>query len=282
MMALRGVLSVVVVALVLVAWFKPVDQRGQAQVDAFLKEALVTYGLVRMVNGLVSVAQGTEMAVSPVGVGLTLAPGEILDPVNDLIERFASVMLVSITSLGLQKLLVEVGESGLFNVLVTAAGLLVLASLWLRAVPGQLARLAVRGFVIALTLRYAVLAVVLASQFAFGQFLAPSYETARDGMQGSASEFGTATRELEEKSVGEAADQDASSWAGWWRSTRASFDPRDDIERIKQAANEIVEYSLDLIAIFVLQTVMLPVLFLFLLYQWLRLVLRSELPALRR
>ena len=54
---------------------------------------------------------------------------------------------------------------------------------------------------------------------------------------------------LEEKSAGDAAEQDAGAWAGWWRSTRTGFDPRDDIERIKQAANELVEYSLDLIAI---------------------------------
>ena len=72
-----------------------------------------------------SVIQDTEIAFSPAGVGVTLAVGEILDPINDLIERFSFVMLVSTASLGIQKILLEVGIWFGFRLLLTFSMLLI-------------------------------------------------------------------------------------------------------------------------------------------------------------
>ena len=45
--------------------------------------------------------------MQPVGVGVTLTIGEVLDPLNDLVERFAWLALVASVSLGLQMTLGE-------------------------------------------------------------------------------------------------------------------------------------------------------------------------------
>ena len=47
---------------------------GDAQVDAGLKRALATYAAARALNAVISVAQGTEVALEPGGVGVVLAP----------------------------------------------------------------------------------------------------------------------------------------------------------------------------------------------------------------
>lgn len=38
-------------------------------------------------------AQGTELSIEPMGVGVILTLGELLDPLNDLIEQFSNVLL---------------------------------------------------------------------------------------------------------------------------------------------------------------------------------------------
>ena len=79
----------------------------------------IVLAVARTLNGVISVAQGTEVALEPGGVGVNLTVGQILDPVNDLIERFSAVMLVASSSLGLQNiLLVMTGWWGVTAALV--------------------------------------------------------------------------------------------------------------------------------------------------------------------
>ena len=84
-----------------------VDTASQEYAEQSLNRALVTFGAARALNGVISVAQGTEVALEPGGIGIIMTPGQILDPINDLIERFSSVMLVAASSLGLQIVLLE-------------------------------------------------------------------------------------------------------------------------------------------------------------------------------
>ena len=89
------------------------DTSGEYADEAF-KRALVTFAIARGLNGVISVAQGTEVAVEPGGVGVNFTVGQILDPINDLVEQFSSVMLVAASSLGLQNVLL--GMSGWWGI----------------------------------------------------------------------------------------------------------------------------------------------------------------------
>ena len=59
------------------------DEQGQHYTNEALKRSLVTFGVARGLNGVISVAQGTEVALQPAGIGLTFTPGQILDPLNE-------------------------------------------------------------------------------------------------------------------------------------------------------------------------------------------------------
>ena len=108
------------------------DQRAASYVERTMARAAYTFAMVRGLNGMISVIQGTEVAVSPAGIGLTLTVGEILDPINDLAERFSWVMLVSTTSLGIQRILMEMSDWLGLQVLLTAGMLLLAVSAWRR------------------------------------------------------------------------------------------------------------------------------------------------------
>ena len=103
--SLKSLLLLVIAALAITG---AADDVSREFADDALKRALATFAVARTLNGVISVAQGTEVAVEPGGVGVVMTPGQILDPVNDLVERFSSVMLVAASSLGLQIVLLEI------------------------------------------------------------------------------------------------------------------------------------------------------------------------------
>ena len=70
----------------------------------------MTFAIARTLDGVISVAQGTEVAVEPGGVGVNFALGQALDPINDLVERFSAAMLVATSSLALQNVLLRISE----------------------------------------------------------------------------------------------------------------------------------------------------------------------------
>ena len=86
------------------------DSVSQQYADQSLTRALVTFTAARALNAVISVAQGTEVAVEPGGVGVILTPGQVLDPINDLIEQFSGIMLIAATSIGLQIILLEISS----------------------------------------------------------------------------------------------------------------------------------------------------------------------------
>ena len=91
------------------------DNFGEKYTEEGLTRSLAAFGIAKGLNGLISVVQGTEVAVEPVGVGVILTPGQILDPVNDLIERFSWVMLICTISLGIQSILLTIFSSSSFS-----------------------------------------------------------------------------------------------------------------------------------------------------------------------
>jgi len=74
-----GLMALAVAVMVAVSLMKPIDNSSQSQLDSALTRAMIGFGLARTLNGVISVAQGTEFAVQPAGVGVNFSPGEILD-----------------------------------------------------------------------------------------------------------------------------------------------------------------------------------------------------------
>jgi len=107
-----------------------IDKSAKAYLDKTMKKALFTFAIVRGINAIISVIQDSNVAVSPAGVGITIAVGEILDPVNDLIERFSWIMLASTTSLGIQRILMNIGSWLGFRVLLSLSMLSILTGVW--------------------------------------------------------------------------------------------------------------------------------------------------------
>lgn len=99
--------------------------------DTYFQQAITKAGLAyatcRTVNASVSIVQHSSLQLEPAGIGLSLAVGQALDPIDDMTERLSDVMVTAITSLGVQKLVYEIGVS--FVPPVLAVCLLVMSML---------------------------------------------------------------------------------------------------------------------------------------------------------
>ena len=272
---------VIVTTLVIGSWWHGLDVHAEAQVEAGLKRALIAFAVARGLNGVISVAQGTEVAIQPAGLGVVLAPGEILDPVNDLVEQFSSVMLVAAASLGLQRLLI--GMSGWTPLVMTIS---VIAILWLLASLGQARRLRhahggavhahdVEGptrmalllqgaLVVLLALRFSVPVAALLSEGAYRIFLQPEYERSRIELEAAKDNLGRTAQELQPSTEPPPDENLLDRTKRWFGETSGSFDVEKRIDALQETAAAVTRNIIDLIAIFVVQTVILPLLFLWL------------------
>ena len=83
-----------------------------------MTRAFVTFATARGLNAAISVMQGTEVS-GGVGVSATFSVGQALDPVNDLVEQFANLMLLATVSFGIQEVLLVMGQDQALKVLLT-------------------------------------------------------------------------------------------------------------------------------------------------------------------
>jgi len=150
--------SAAVLLLIVVSWLGVLDAPSNDYVDSAIVRSTVAYAAARGLNGVVSVLQSTTFSVSMLG-GVSVTGGEILDPVNDLIEQYATLMKFAIGSLVIQKVLLEIVSHTFFKVLTTVAGAFVIGSLLTTGRPGLV--LAMRTFVFVLFLRFMLVIVVM-------------------------------------------------------------------------------------------------------------------------
>ncbi|TGD74849.1 hypothetical protein E4634_06555 [Mangrovimicrobium sediminis] len=203
----QALLLIAALALVALAWSGGVDRFSGAYLDDALTRGGVIYATARGINALVSVLQGTEF--TPWLFSFSL--GEVLDPINDLIERFSAVLLVALASLALQKLLLVIVADRVFNILLSAlAFALGCCSLW-RAQRGF--RLCLQLFLLAACLRFALALAAMASGYVDEYFLREREAANRatlENMQGELQQLSSATATPTAQGV-EVAEQEISA-----------------------------------------------------------------------
>lgn len=249
-------LGVALVAIMVAcSWLSPFDTTANAQVDAGLKRAAATYASARLLNGAISVVQGTQISAAPAGMGMTFAPGEILDPLNDLVEQFSQVMLVAMVAFGVEKVLLTVGASWMVSLTLSlVAG--VWAILYMRGMTGP--RWLSGLLLVFLVTRFAMPLSLIGTDAIFQQFMASDYQESQEvltSVQGEASKLG-----------GAGAPEKHGLWEEFKSATVDAFaEAGTRLENLKRAAENAVDRIIKLMAIFVLQTIVLPVFFIWVL-----------------
>jgi hypothetical protein len=243
----------VVVLLAAASWSPALTALAQEQLDAGLKRALVSFGTARALNAVLSVLQGTEVSAQPLGIGLTLSLGQVLEPVNHIVEQFASLMLFASVALGVEKAVVAIGAWWPVSVALSISAAAWSVALWRGAVPSWLARL----LVLLLLVRYAIPICVLGTDLLFQQFLQQHYSISQQALE-------EAPRRVQ--GIDGAAGPAQPEMGIVDRIRGAAMAPVKEVkqryEAIQRAAEQAIERIIQLMVVFVLQTILLPLLLL--------------------
>lgn len=260
--------------------FRSADEGGVAYVDKAFNRALIAFALARASNAIISVIQDSEIDIAPAGVGVTIAIGEALDPLNDMIERFSWVMLVSLVSLGIQKLLIEISPWVSVKFILLPGLVMILVGYWVnRRWADTIRHYGLRLLFLAVLIRFCIPAVALINEQVYGLFLDKHYATAVAGIeQGNA-----ALRGMDPTAEDSMQLEDEGFWANLRNKAGKVVDIvdlKDRVNRMKDRLTGMIENLLKMIAVFLLNTVLLPIGFLWMLIRLFRLVTGDD--SLRR
>lgn len=266
--AVRSTLVVlVIVAALALSWLGTVDTVAKRSTEAGLQRALATYAIARGFNAIISLAMSASVNVQFIA-GMQVSPGALLDPLDDLIEQFSLVMLAATVSFAAQRLLIEIGASWPVSLILTFACAAWLAVRWRRridsplgfATPARAARIAIA----LICLRFAVPAVALASEATYQFVMAGTYEAAQAKVK--------AVEAIEPAET--TAPQSRMERIRRWLSDKAEV--ADKIEALRARFDAAIEHLVRLTAVFVVQTIVLPLLFLWLIVR----LYRTLIPPL--
>ena len=220
-----------------------------------LKQALAVLALARTFNGVISVAQGTEVAIQPVGVGVTLTLGEVLDPLNDLVEQFSALALMASVSLGLQLTLGNIMASPILSGLMTAVVVTYLGFLWLGTRSSQKTIQTLNkilGF--AIFVRFFLAIVLMTTYWVDTYFL-------QDIQEKAVAELTLTSDSIKEinQQTAPIAEEQPGFFSSLLDSSRQSLDIKSQLESVQQKAETSVEEIINLIVVFLLQTLLIPI-----------------------
>lgn len=264
------VMTAIIFAIATINFTATLDKRAEEPIGEAFERALITYGVVRGINAVISVMQGTEFAIEPAGVGVILTPGEVLDPVNDLIERFSLVVLIASTSLGAQKILVGIGATVLVQLIVALALAIQLASLWRPALlASDWGNSLLKVSLLLVMLRFLIPSTVLLNDVVYEHYLDQQYTDSYIELE--------QTRQNVEALQNAESNQEEGGILGLVSraSQRLNFNAR--LEEYEQRLASASEQIIDLIVVFVLQTLLFPLLFLWLGLKVIRMVFGTRM-----
>ena len=124
-------LTVLLIILSLLSLFVSIDESAMIIYNESFDRAVYSFAIAKGLNAIISVIQSSEVSASFI-VGATVGVGQVLDPINDLIERFSWIMLASSVSIGIQHLLLLLGKSIFVKVAIVVTTLIAILSMWIK------------------------------------------------------------------------------------------------------------------------------------------------------
>ncbi|HMN20847.1 MAG TPA: hypothetical protein PKA16_05585 [Ottowia sp.] len=251
-------------------WLVPPDAVARREVQAGLTRALTTYAAARTLGAAVAAVQGTELSLQPAGVGVALAPGQALKPISDLIEQFSTLMLAASVVFGVHLVLLAMGAHWLLSAVLSVVLVAWLALRWQAAAPTvsessrALRRLAPLLMAL-LLLRFGAPLIGLGNEAVYHAFMARDYAAAQTALTNAGE---VVKQELPQAENAARADE------GVLERLKRLAPRLPDLgavyARIKATVSQAVGDLVRLLAVFLLQTVVVPIGLLWLLWRLVR------------
>jgi hypothetical protein len=221
-----------------------VDTTGGVALDAAFKRTLGALAATRGLDSAISLAQSSEISFS-FGPGGSIGIGQALDPVNDLIEQYASLLLTSTTALGVQQLGMRMGRALGWWLFLPSLVALALAVAARGATQATLMAWGRRLFALAVFARLAIPTAAWIDAIIAEQFLEHSYQEASTAVE--------ATTERLEQAEAVGAEKP------WYERYNPINAVGDRAQQLYDSVAGITESIVNLAIYFTISTIVLPV-----------------------
>ena len=262
--SLRALISIFIVVSIGLSSTRVLDDYVDNYTDEALKNAALTYATARGINALVSLLQSSEIEAGVGVVSGAITIGELLDPVNDMIERFSTVMTWVLASLAAQKVLLLIASHRMFLFLVAALGFAALLALYFASPRNR--DLVFRLFLVTVFVRFALGLAVALNSGADLLFLDQQLK-----------ESDAEIRNFQGRVIG--IDGGTSVDPGEIRSSALGFWQGLSFDELERRIGEGIENFINLVAIYLLKTIIFPLGFFYFAWYLVRWLWQIELGA---
>ncbi|HMB17279.1 MAG TPA: hypothetical protein VKN62_13320 [Pelovirga sp.] len=257
--------ALIILLIVAVSWSGYIDRQTESYVNQATVQALAAFATARVLNAGISVAKSVQM-----GALVSVQPLEVLDPVHDLVEQYSAIMKLAIGSLVIQKVLLEIVATGFFKILLSLLAVLLLASLFVGN--GHFSSMMFRFFLLACLVRFLLILVVGLNGLVDTVYV-------NNKTQQNMVELEILSQEVDDLTTTNVPAE--TSWHSGITSKLSAAKDLINLENLKKKAEVAVPAMLNLMALFMLKTLILPLTFLWILLRGFHIVWRIDLSSVR-
>jgi len=248
-LSFRRALALFLTVIVLLgAWTTSFEVPARDSLQAGMKRALVAFAAARTLGAVISVAQGTQVDIKPGGVGVGTTPGQVLQPLNQLVDHFASAMLAASVAFGVQLVLLDFGGSQAVAVLLSIAVVGWLALTFLQQ--GRYARWLQPVLVVLLLARFAVPLTAVANEALYERYMKGKHDQALTLVERTPQEVASATPAVPSR------ETMRERFERWWSGLP---DLKAGYQLLLDSASGWADKIVDLMVVFLVQTLIVPV-----------------------
>ncbi len=230
--------------------------------DLTTKHALETFAVLRVANATISVLKDSKCDVDPGGIGITADPGEALQPAEDIVEQASTIMLLSVASLGIQKILIKIGCWIGSNIMLGISFILLFIGVCIFK-DINITRIGLTIILISMITTLIIPVTDYAVKVISDQFLETEYQNAFAKVNTFKADDATLDKD--------SSNQSSSIWREFKNKVNSIISSlnmrniRKKIDYYESWAKDAVTYVLELIIVFLMQTVIFPLTILFML-----------------
>lgn len=253
------------------------DEGAMKIQDESFNRAMVAFGLAKGLNAVISLLQGTELTVTPVGVGLNFSVGEVLDPFNDMVERFSWVMLFASVSLGVQKLLLILSSKIFLQVAMGVSVFTTLLLLWIRKIQSHTFFIvSFKIFLLLLLLRFGTILFVYSSELFYNSVLKEEFVSSNKVIEET--KYKLENIQEQNKAVVQSKNGSGvlSSISSKYNALTDSLNISKQLDSLSKSIEDASRKIINLITIFIVNSVLMPLLFLWFFIESVKLITRSK------
>ncbi len=258
--------------------------------DEAFERALSAFAMAKALNAVISLIQGTYVSFTPIGIGVEFSVGEVLDPINDLVERFSWIMLAATVSLGIQKILITLSNLPIMQFLLLISSLSLGALIWLKPQVNYLL-LNFKVLSLAIVLKFSIVFFVTIELMSYNTLMKEDYLSAQSVLIKTHSELQAIQVQTSQENISsqsiqapnkhwysskvmDSASQMFDSASQQYQKASAMLNIKDRLDALEESIDEAQREILNLITMFIVQSILLPLLFLWFLITVLRLIFK--------